>query len=140
MFQVEMKNADIQLQLETESTFQDMAIDRVYIDPSRLTQVFINLLTNAIKFTQTEKQRRITVRMGASRTVPTKDWSSGAEFLKSKDPPAVTYTSATNAQEGEPLYLLFSVDDTGRGLSKEEMSNLFQRFTQASPKSKSRNS
>ena len=49
MFQVEIKNAGIQLDLETEKSYQDLCVDRVYVDPSRLTQVFINLLTNASK-------------------------------------------------------------------------------------------
>lgn len=138
MFQVEMKNADIQIELDLETSFHDLSVDRVYVDPSRLTQVFINLLTNAIKFTQTEKERHITVRLGASRTIPTEDSKSGATYLKQKDSAAVTYSSATDTQEGEPLYLCFSVDDSGRGLTKEEMNNLFQRFQQANTKSKSR--
>jgi len=35
---------------------------------------------------------------------------------------------------GEDLYLQLTVQDTGRGLTDEEMAHLFQRFCQASPK------
>lgn len=44
--------------------------------------------------------------------------------------------SALNTEwgTGEELYLRFSVEDTGCGLSEEEMHRLFTRFTQASPK------
>jgi CheY-like chemotaxis protein len=37
-------------------------------------------------------------------------------------------------KRGSTLYLQFSVADTGRGLSDEEKSNLFARFSQASPR------
>lgn len=35
---------------------------------------------------------------------------------------------------GEQLYLSFAVHDTGRGMSEDEMRTLFQRFSQASPR------
>jgi CheY-like chemotaxis protein len=36
--------------------------------------------------------------------------------------------------DGEPVYVMFSVSDTGRGLSPEEKKMLFMRFSQASPR------
>lgn len=33
-----------------------------------------------------------------------------------------------------PIFLRFAVEDTGRGISQEELKALFQRFGQASPK------
>jgi hypothetical protein len=36
--------------------------------------------------------------------------------------------------DGEEIYLEFAVQDTGRGLSPEELKVLFQRFQQASPR------
>jgi len=35
---------------------------------------------------------------------------------------------------GEPIFLHFSVKDTGRGLDEDEIKRLFGRFQQASPK------
>lgn len=36
--------------------------------------------------------------------------------------------------DGEAVYLYFAVKDTGRGLSTEEKTRLFHRFSQASPR------
>jgi hypothetical protein len=36
--------------------------------------------------------------------------------------------------DGEEVYILFAVQDTGRGLNQEEKKVLFQRFSQASPR------
>lgn len=35
---------------------------------------------------------------------------------------------------GNEVYIQFAVEDTGRGLTEEEMKVLFQRFSQASPR------
>jgi signal transduction histidine kinase len=35
---------------------------------------------------------------------------------------------------GQQVYLYFSVKDTGRGLSEDEKTRLFHRFSQASPR------
>lgn len=42
--------------------------------------------------------------------------------------------SAPDWGKGEDVYLQFDVCDTGKGLTAEEMSNLFRRFSQASAK------
>ncbi len=67
-------------------------------DPGRIRQILINLVGNAIKFTE---QGEVAVRY---------------ELL--------------NRGETES-HLLFSVTDTGIGLSAEQQRNLFDRFTQA---------
>jgi len=48
MFVSELKAADIAFELIVTESFKELEIADVYVDPSRLAQVFINLLTNAI--------------------------------------------------------------------------------------------
>ena len=43
-------------------------------------------------------------------------------------------TLAPEWGDGEQVYLYFSVRDTGRGLSDDEKTHLFNRFSQASPR------
>jgi signal transduction histidine kinase len=42
--------------------------------------------------------------------------------------------SITDEPVGEDVFLVFSVRDTGCGLTETEMGHLFHRFSQASPK------
>jgi len=76
----------------------------VRTDPTRLRQILINLVGNAIKFTHTGS-----VRLVAS-LVP----GSGQD----------------GGQAGQPM-LRFDVIDTGIGMSPEQVSGLFRPFTQA---------
>ncbi|MCK4840598.1 MAG: response regulator [Methylococcales bacterium] len=67
-------------------------------DPLRLGQILINLITNAIKFTET-----------------------GQVILK--------ITSLKN--DSEQIILSFSVEDTGIGITEEQLTKLFKSFSQA---------
>ena len=80
----------------------DPALPPCYLgDPLRLTQILTNLATNAVKFTE---RGLVSLELGF------------------EDP-------AKNSER--EVSLLFSVTDTGIGLSPEEMSRLFKPFTQA---------
>ncbi len=72
-------------------------------DVTRIRQILLNLVSNALKFTDTGAVR-IGVRLAADE-VPLAD---------------------------RPFQLLFSVSDTGIGISDEQMQRLFQPFSQAS--------
>ncbi|OQY54102.1 MAG: hypothetical protein B6245_21735 [Desulfobacteraceae bacterium 4572_88] len=73
-------------------------------DPMRLGQILINLVKNAIKFTE---EGKITVRVSYSDTAP----------------PVRPVHS--------PFSLCFSVRDTGIGIAPEKVSKVFDMFTQA---------
>ncbi|MFZ2961180.1 MAG: response regulator [Candidatus Ozemobacteraceae bacterium] len=90
----------LELALIAEAAFPT----RVYGDPGRLRQVFLNLIGNAIKFTE---KGSIVIRAGAATTAPR---------------PLETPVEGT---------LKFSVSDTGIGLTQEQRKHIFMPFTQA---------
>ncbi|MBN2004676.1 MAG: PAS domain-containing protein [Anaerolineae bacterium] len=79
----------------------------VRTDESKLRQVLINLLSNAIKFTE---EGGVTVRIGAQE--------------KAGAPDAAAPLAPT------PITLHFEVEDTGVGISREDMAILFNPFVQ----------
>lgn len=98
-----------------------------------ISQVLINLTTNAIKFTTTESSRTIKVILSASKESPSTDPSPRVRFFPSRSK-RIDQTVGADWGNGEEIYLEFAVQDTGRGLNPEEKKLLFQRFSQASPR------
>ncbi len=78
-------------------------------DPSRLRQIILNLVNNAVKFT---KKGEINIRVSAEKT-------RGSD-IKSVETRQVSEVS-----------LSFSVTDTGIGIPKEHIKRLFKPFSQA---------
>ena len=133
MFQAELKSADIALKFEIHESFTRLGVDTVYVDPSRLAQVLINLMTNAIKFTQLQPRKFIEVRLAASLERPSMS-TSGVKYVPRRNTELVDLTTNEDWGNDETLYLQFAVTDTGRGLAPSEMDVLFRRFSQASPR------
>jgi CheY-like chemotaxis protein len=96
-------------------------------------KVLINLTTNAIKFTTTEDTRTIKVILSASRERPSASATPCVSYFPMR-PKRTDQTFGQDWGEGEEIYIEFAVQDTGRGLSPEELKVLFQRFQQASPR------
>ncbi|HLS71476.1 MAG TPA: tetratricopeptide repeat protein [Chitinophagaceae bacterium] len=78
----------------------DSIPDRLIGDPTRVNQILINLIGNAVKFTD-----------------------KGYVDLRVKN-------KEKNAAEHQ-LHLLFEIEDTGIGISKEYVATIFESFTQA---------
>ena len=99
-----LQDVEMMFRLRTDDKQLRLSIERVgevlrYVvtDESKLRQVLINLLGNAVKFTE---KGDITLRV------------------------------MTQATEGGPLHLKVEVEDTGPGITPEEMERLFDPFEQ----------
>lgn len=132
MFDGETQKSGVNMRFVLANSYKDLKVDWVRLDPSRLLQVLINLASNAIKFTQSEARREIRISLAASLTRPAGS-ESGFKYLpvggEKKDP-----TLDADWGTGEEIYLKIECHDTGRGLNEQELKLLFQRFSQASPR------
>ncbi len=109
---MELRARDKKLSFEVE--FAGPLPERVFTDATRLRQILINLIGNALKFTEQGEVRLVTrlIRGQASQD---------------------TGPAADAAGSGLPAEACIQIEvvDTGIGLSAEQVAKLFQPFTQA---------
>lgn len=131
MFTGELSANEIGLDFHLEESYGRQRIDWVLLDPSRLTQIFVNLMTNAMKFTKSQPKRHIDVMLGASVDKPPKPEINVHWFPSRTSEARKDLTLNSEWGKGQAVYISLSVRDTGRGLADEEKSRLFRRFAQA---------
>jgi CheY-like chemotaxis protein/anti-sigma regulatory factor (Ser/Thr protein kinase) len=130
MFEADAQKFDVSLRLNKDLGKVEWAM----LDTGRLTQVLTNLITNAAKFTHKEAERTITINVGISQKPPSEQ-DLDVEFV-----PAGIARSRGGTRTGsdEEFYLHFTVSDTGCGFDEEQKSRIFERFSQASPRTHSK--
>lgn len=70
MFKPEVQAKDIDFSFNPHESLDLLEVDWVNLDPSRLLQITVNLITNAIKFTAGSLKRSIKVHLGVSTERP----------------------------------------------------------------------
>jgi CheY-like chemotaxis protein len=116
-------------------SYDEQQIDTVLADTNRMTQVLVNLITNAIKFTaKKDGERNITVSLGVSQVRPTSYPPNVVFFSPDAKAFHIDSTMGMDWGGGATAWLMVAVRDTGIGITAENQRKLFERFRQATPK------
>ncbi|HEY9728886.1 MAG TPA: MASE1 domain-containing protein [Chroococcales cyanobacterium] len=115
MFQLKAEDKGLQLICDYASRNRAAEVPRyIRTDEVKLRQVLINLLNNAIKFTQ---EGRVSLRVGIG------NGESGMANRDKED--EETRKNSPNCR------LVFEVEDTGVGIAPEELDSIFEAFVQS---------
>jgi signal transduction histidine kinase len=132
IFDADANDAHVMVNFSTTTRYDTLGAQTFMFDTTRFMQIFINLLTNAIKFTRFEETRRIDVTLDISLQHPAVEGSL-VKYMDTVEEPQDP-TASAEWTNGPQVYVITHVTDTGKGLTPHETENLFSRFRQASPK------
>jgi PAS domain S-box-containing protein len=132
MFKGECKADDISFTIHRHRSLTDHAVGSIMCDPSRLLQILINILGNGVRYVRSESKRELYLTYGAGETVSeVQDLNPGVKWCPSLKT-SEDLTCSEDWGHGKPLYLFFSIKDSGPGLKPQEIDRLFKRFSQTS--------
>jgi CheY-like chemotaxis protein len=130
MFKGECKQDAITFTVHRHRSLTNHTIDAVMCDPSRVLQILVNILGNGIRYVRTESRRELCLTYGAAETISELHaFNPGVKWC----PSLKTSEDLTLSHEwghGKPLFLFFSIKDSGPGLKPQEIDRLFKRFSQ----------
>ncbi len=89
----------------------------IHSDESKLRQILINLLGNAIKFTETGW---INLRVGTEQRE--------SEDIEKQSDTAAALQSSHPISDSSPVTLFFEIEDTGCGIAPTDLDCLFEPF------------
>ncbi len=121
LFTIKAVNKEIELAYLIEDNTPSIILG----DETRLRQILVNLIANAVKFTQNGE---ILVNVSATKIL----WSENIINSPDSELLIVTEEMSSNKQNiASNLYeIKFSVKDTGIGIPRDKMHKLFQPFSQ----------
>ncbi|PSK56792.1 Hybrid signal transduction histidine kinase K [Elsinoe australis] len=135
IFMADMRASGVQLEINfQQDSLLQHGVENVLLDPGRTLQVLINLIGNAIKFMKGMEERRLLVSLSAASTVSR---TPGIKYIPSGRSRDESTTIPAEWKDNDPVYISFSITDTGPGLAEADMNALFARFKQASPRTHS---
>lgn len=135
IFQPEFRKHGINFECRIDDDYNNLKVEWTMADLSRIGQVLINLISNAIKFTsRKDGSRKITVKISAAAARPPSYPPDVVFFTSENESPRLDATQRSEWGKGEPLFIMVAVTDTGIGIGDEDQKKLFERFKQATPK------
>lgn len=125
MFTAPSRAAEVELRVEHGKTTRILGhAMMIKADTSRMQQVLVNLVSNAVRYGAQGTIRKVSVNVDVA--APQADGSKPR-------PPTLSPPEEAAVREltdGERAYLFVSVSDTGPGMTPDQQSRLFSKFSQ----------